>query len=121
MLVSDMTYQEWLKWKESTKSVANTENSGIIGVKGIGIQFFANRGISKQSDSELRKSIASWNAQIQKHQDKLASPDKYDEGWSEKTDVQRVGLLRHWEKEIKTFCDNVALAESELEGRGNGQ
>lgn len=32
VLVSDMTYQEWLKWKESTKSVANTENSGIIDV-----------------------------------------------------------------------------------------
>ena len=30
VLVSDMTYQEWLKWKESTKSVANTENSDII-------------------------------------------------------------------------------------------
>lgn len=123
VLVSDMTYQEWLKWKESTKSVANTENSGIIDVdvKGIGIQFFANKGISKQSDSELRKSIASWSAQIQKHQDKLASPDKYDEGWGEKTDVQKAGLLKHWEKEIKTFQDNVAQAESELEGRSNGQ
>lgn len=32
VLVSDMTYQEWLKWKESVKSVANTENSGIIDV-----------------------------------------------------------------------------------------
>ncbi len=31
-MVLDMTYQEWLKWKEKAKSVANTENSGIIDV-----------------------------------------------------------------------------------------
>ena len=85
---------------------------------GMNFQFFANKSIAKQSDKQLKKSIASWNANIEEHKDKVQNPEKYDRDWNSKTDEQKAGLVKHWEKEIRHFEANVKDAEAELEERG---
>lgn len=78
-----------------------------------------NRGISKQSDKSLRKSIESWESQVRHHREKLQNPAQFDKGWGDKTEQQRAGLLKHWEKEIRNFERNIEQAKAELEKRGD--
>lgn len=121
----DLKYNNADGWKQmqdaKAKTEAEREPQERTTVKGIGIQFFANKGIAKQSSKELDKSIASWQKQIQEHNKKLESPQKYDNTWGSKTAAQKEGLLKHWGKEIATFQRNIDQAMEELEGRKNGK
>ena len=60
----------------------------------------------------LEKSIASHTAQVAEHADKLRHPEKYDAGWTRKTDRQREGLLIKWKKDLKR---NAEQAKIEIE------
>lgn len=102
--------------KAAKETVENSEKSSTMG---IGLQFFANRSIPKQKDGQLMKSIKSWQANIEQHNDKLANPAKFDANWDSKTDVQKAGLIKHWQKEISSFEANVKEAEDELKKRGH--
>ena len=93
------------------------EKSGNGGRMNIGLQFFANRGIAKQTDRQLSKSIASWQQAIADHKEKIANPAEYDAGWAGKTEMQREGLLKHWEKELKNFQNNIDEAKDEIKRR----
>ena len=84
----------------------------------IDIQFFANKGIPRQTDRELERSIKSWQKRVEEHKSKIADPASYDKKWFLKSERHRAGLLRHWEKEIKTFEENISQAKDELEKRG---
>lgn len=99
--------------------------SGIIKEKdtarGIGVQFFANKGILKQSEAHLKKSIASWSENISEHQAKIADPRKYDPDWDNKSDAHKAGLIKHWQKEIKNFQNNINEANDELDKRGHSE
>lgn len=114
--LGNMSYNEW-KAGKAQKNVDNSINSGKIRID---TQFFANRGIAKRTDKQLYKSISSWAENIQKHEEKLNDPEKYDKEWNEKNDTARAGLLKHWKKEIKGFQENINLAYEELERRKNG-
>ena len=111
--------------RNAEKALENTGNSGIIKekdtIKGIGIQYFANKGILKQSDAHLKKSIASWAEKITVHQAKIADPRKYDSDWDNKSDAHKAGLIRHWQKEIQNFQNNINEANDELDKRGNSK
>ncbi len=100
------------------KIVENSTNSDKINVD---IQFFANKGISKQSDRQLEKSISSWKTNIDRHLEKIRSPEIYDAGWSSKDERQRVGLINHWKKEIRISENNINDAEAELKKRRNSK
>ena len=102
-------------WQEAG-ALENTGESGIMD-----LQMFANRSISKQTDNGLRKSIASWSDNIEEHKKKLAHPELYDTGWNSKTEAQKAGLSRHWNKEIGNFSKDIADAEAELARRGAGK
>lgn len=121
----DLKYNDAKGWEQIQATKAEAEAARRVqektSIKGIRIQFFANKGITKQSSKELNKSIASWQKQIQEHNKKLESPQKYDESWDAKTAAQREGLLKHWGKEIATFQRNIDQAMGELEERKNGK
>ena len=85
--------------------------------KGIGIQYFANRGIAKQNDKQLQKSIKSWQANVETHKGKINDPAKYDKEWESKDDRQKEGLVKHWKKEIRYSEANIKEAEAELAKR----
>jgi hypothetical protein len=125
-LVNEMTYSDWVKWKKTgQKPIENSKKSGKIKIKnttnGIGIQFFANKSILKQSEVHLRKSIVSWSENIVEHQAKIANPEKYDSEWGAKSNAHKAGLIKHWQKEIQNFQNNIKEAEDELKKRGHGK
>lgn len=118
--------EKYLKASKNTEiTLENTGKSGIIKekdtTKGIGIQYFANKGILKQSDAHLKKSIASWSEKITVHQAKIADPRKYDSGWDDKSEAHKAGLIKHWQKEIQNFQNNIKEANDELDKRGNSK
>jgi uncharacterized protein with gpF-like domain len=117
--------KSYLKAAEKEEIVLeNAGKSDIIKeedtTQGIGIQFFANKGIQKQSDAHLKKSIASWTANIAEHQAKIADPGKYDTEWESKSAAHQAGLIKHWQKEIQNFQNNINDANDELKKRGQG-
>ena len=114
--------KKYLKAAEkSDLPLENAVKNGIIKerdtTKGIGIQYFANKGIAKQNDKQLQKSIGSWKANVEKHKDKVNNPSKYDKDWDSKDERQKAGLVKHWEKEIRYSEENIKEAEAELAKR----
>ena len=133
--ISGMTYKEWeamhktqnqeawdlyqkgsqnKRAKKTKKSVDNSKNDDKIK---IGLQFFSNKSIKKQNEKQLQKSIASWKTNIEKHNDKISHPEKYDTGWAAKDERQRNGLINHWRKEIRYSELNISEAENEIKER----
>ena len=102
-----------------TKYLKSIENIGKSGIMDIGIQFFANKGIQKQTDKQLQKSIKSWQEVVDTHKDKVNNPAKYDKDWDNKDDTHKAGLLNHWRKEIRYTEKNIEEAENELKKRGH--
>lgn len=129
--LGNLSYEEWKAGKEvnatnkwgtySRNSQNSIENSAKSGKMNVGIQFFANKGITKQSDRQLEKSISSWKANIDRHLEKVKNPEIYDAGWSSKDERQKTGLINHWKKEIRTSENNINDAEAELEKRRNSK
>ena len=129
--LGDLSYEDWKAGKEvnsknkwgtySGNAQNSVDNSSQNGIMNIGIQFFANKGITKQSDRQLEKSISSWKANIDQHLEKVKNPEIYDAGWSSKDERQRTGLINHWKKEIRTSENNINDAEAELEKRRNSK
>lgn len=129
--LGNLSYEEWKTGKEvnatnkwgtySRNSQNSIENSAKSGKMNVGIQFFANKGITKQSDRQLEKSISSWKANIDLHLEKVKNPEIYDAGWSSKDERQKTGLINHWKKEIRTSENNINDAEAELEKRRNSK
>lgn len=105
--------------KVSDISLENSTKSGKIVLGEIGFQFFANKGIAKQSDKQLKKSIASWDAVVSLHQDKINHPEKYDAGWEAKDEREKSGLIRYWQREVRTAQRNIDEANAELANRGS--
>lgn len=106
------------KYLKTTKTLEKMPKSGTIDV---GLQFFANKGIQKQTDTQLQKSIKSWQDVVNEHKDKIKNPSKYDKDWDSKDDRHKAGLLRHWQKEVRYTEKNIEEAENELKKRGHDQ
>ena len=119
----------------SAESVDNPENSGIIEEKDdifedkknmddnvngtliVNLQYFTNKNILKMSNSELERSISSWNDNIKTHKDKLENPKKYYPDWDSYDPRYQAGLRRHWQHEINTFGNDINEANDELKKR----
>lgn len=91
--------------------------SGIIKGSGGALET-VEKDLPKQKTSSIRKSILSLSNRVKIHEMKIAFPEQYDVGWAEKNELQRNGLLKHWQKELKTFKDSIERRENELRRRG---
>jgi hypothetical protein len=100
--------------KSASEPIEKSSKSSTIG---LGLQFFANKSIAKQKDKQLRKSIASWTANVEEHQDRIANPEKYYPDWDRFDERYRSGLIRHWNSEIKIFNKDIQEANEELQRR----
>ena len=107
------------KYLKATKSLENGGESGKIEIQGL--QFFANKGITRQNDKQLRRSIDSWTARAQEHSAKIENPQKYYPEWDTMDERYRSGLIRHWNTEIQTFNKDIKEAMEELERREKGK
>ena len=79
---------------------------------------FAEKDLSNQKTSSLKKGLVSFEEQIQEHRKKIANPEKYVDGWADKDPREQKGLLKHWNKEISNFEESVANRIEELKKRG---
>ena len=107
------------KYLKATKALENSGESGKIKIQGL--QFFANKGITRQNDKQLRKSIDSWTARAQEHSARIENPKKYYPEWDAMDERYRSGLIRHWNTEIQTFNKDIKEAMEELERREKGK
>lgn len=118
----DFLRQTGLKRQSDREQVAKIVNRAIInarrGKMHTGIQFFAVPSFENQRDAALQKSIRSFVARIEEHQQKIADPAAYVPDWTEYAENRKEGLIRHWEKEIKTFTVQLEAAQKEAERRG---
>lgn len=105
------------------KTLDNPTKSGIInssrGPLKINIQFFAEKDLANQSAASLQKGIRNLEKQIELHEDKIASPEKYVNNWSSLDQRYRDGVIRHWKKELIDFSESVNNRIEELKKRGD--
>lgn len=100
------------------KTAETLENTGKSGIMKLDLQMFAEKDLSKQKTSSLKKGLASFKEQITEHQIKIAEPQKYVSGWDSKDAREQQGLLKHWRKEISNFQESIDNRIDELKKRG---
>ena len=62
-----------------------------------------------KTERMLRKSITSHAGEVELHMDKIANPQKHDEGWDSKTQQQKDGLIRKWQKDMQRNAEQAAI------------
>ncbi len=82
------------------------------------LQFFAERGLVKQTERELRAGIRSHRKNIEEHKAYIANPILHDPGFYDKHPEWQKGLLGHWRKEIENSEESIANRIEELQRRG---
>ena len=90
------TTEQWKKLKKSQKAIEISENERTMSTRNVGLQFFANKGLLKQTSAQMKKSIASWKERIEEHTEWIADPTLHDKTWDEKSERERNGLVKHW-------------------------
>ena len=97
------------------QTVDNIKKNNIIKINQ---QFFAEKDLSNQSSGSLKKGIRHLEKKIELHKLKIKNPEKYDEGWSNKMESEKIGLIRHWKKEIQNYNESINNRIEELKKRG---
>lgn len=75
------------------------------------------RDAANKSKPRLLKSIKSHEEQVRLHADKIAHPEKYDAGWSSKSEQEKEGLLRKWRKDMRRNAEQAAIEKETLKER----
>lgn len=86
--------------------------------KRIGLQFFAEKGLSQQDSRFLRKGIRTFEIRIQEHERYLRNPASHVENWESLPKQHQEALLKHWRKEIQNFRESIQNRKEELRKRG---
>ena len=81
------------------------------------LQFFAEKGIDKQSNQNLRKGIKSLQMRVSEHLEKIQNPRSVYDDWDDVPDVVRQGRINHWKKEIDKFNEGIENRQKELNRR----
>ncbi len=116
-------YQDGLDVNMYAKRVAKPGKSAIIVTREAGpiqmnLQLFAEeKGLSKQTDKNLKKGIKSLEEEIAKHEKKIQNPAAIYEDWDQVPEIVRQGRLEHWRKEIRAFEKGGSDRRVELKRR----
>ena len=73
----------------------------------IPLDFFAEKGLEKQSARELRKGIRHLKKEIERHKVKILNPDRIYSNWTSVPEHIKQGYIEHWKKETKTFEESI--------------
>ena len=86
-----------------------------------GKEEFRNKGFRKnyeeKSINELKKSIKSIDKQKNLHENKINNPQSYVKDWNEKNDIERLGIVNKWGKEIKVFKEQLKILKDILSSK----
>lgn len=85
----------------------------------VNLQFFAERGIKKESSKSLKKGIQSLREEIYTHEGYIKNPQIHVADWDELPLLEQEGLLKHWNKEIRNFNASIDERVKELKRRGD--
>ena len=66
-------------------------------------------GISKK-----KKSIRSLNKVIEKHRNKIKSPEVFYPNWDSNSEIEKERLISHWEKEIKGYEKEIEKIKNQI-------
>lgn len=100
----------------SKKVFTNSADSGIIKPN---IQLFSEKDILKQDSVSLKRGMRKLENQITLHKAKIENPKKYIPDWDSYSEMQRNGLIKHWQKEIRNFEESMKNRTEELKKRGD--
>lgn len=67
----------------------------------------------KKNKARLEKSIRSHYKQVAIHEKKIENPSLYDKSWGQKSQQEKEGLIRKWERDKRRNAEQ-ALVESQL-------
>lgn len=126
VLIDDMTYQEWIGWKEKRqRSVENSDIlrynetiQSIVKIDAKSVYDAAKNGerhggvykdALKKKKTTLKKSIASHTSQVEEHNAKKNNPSVYDSEWDKKSSRARDGLLRKWRKDMHRNAEQAII------------
>ena len=97
----------------------NNHKDGKIKTLPMDLQLFAEKDISKQESTSLKKGIRTYGKRISDHEGYIKNPITHVEEWNELPQNRKEGLIRHWQKEIKNFKQAIQDREDELKKRGD--
>jgi len=72
------------------------------------------KAVIKYTITQSRKSIRSFQKQIDEHKDKIRHPERYDPNWLNKTEEQQKGLLKKWSKDLRRNKEEQSIFETVL-------
>ncbi|MGI6151799.1 MAG: minor capsid protein [Christensenellales bacterium] len=126
LVPADMTFEEWKKEIVRRSEIIDREAVAkydkivkqYITIDAVQVLAEARKGVrhgglyrealTKQR-ARLKKSIISHALQVEEHAAKLANPRAYDAGWDLKTQRQKEGLLRKWEKDLRRNAEQETI------------
>ena len=82
------------------------------------VQRFSEEDLPKQSIKSLKKGIRSLKKVVEEHEAKILNPALFYPEWSTLKDVQKLGSIVHWQKEIDTANQSIFDRIKELRRRG---
>jgi hypothetical protein len=72
----------------------------------------------KLTNKELEKSIKSHQKVVDEHAAKIANPEKYASDFNQRTQIQKEGLIRHWNNDMERAAAYRDIKEGILIERG---
>ena len=82
------------------------------------IEEYSERDIKNQKTESLKKGIRSYEKVIEKHKNYIENPSEHVPNWNEISERRQNGLIKHWNKEIRTAQQSIENREIEIRKRG---
>ncbi len=101
----------------AARSVGAAESSYSVAANG-GRNAGFLRHANRWSTGQLQRAEASYQAQIEIHEAKIADPARYAADWMTRNSQAQEGLLHHWGKEISNFSQQQSIVQEILFRRG---
>ena len=105
------------------RNLTGADDDGTISSQnsrmGLNLQLFAEEDIKNQSSTSLKKAIRKYEKRIQEHEQKIANPEAAVDDWNADSEQQKKGTIKHWQKEIRNFQENINDRIEELKKRGD--
>lgn len=88
----------------------------------LNIQNFASKkdesDVYRQSNTSIRRGMRKLEKRVIEHENKIKNPEQYVKDFYQLPKERQEGLIRHWEKEIRTFKLGISLRKLTLSSRG---
>ena len=74
--------------------------------------------LSKQTDSQLLRSVNSFEKKLAEHQEKINDPSLYVQDWDSRNSWYKAGIVEKWRKEMENFETEIKIGKKIAKERG---